>query len=237
MNPTSVLGQAVTLAHDEVGTPYRWGGFEPGGFDCSGLVYWIYRKVGIANVPRTADLQQKWTVPTTDPQPGDLVFFDPGPAGLGGRSISGGAGHVGIYVGPGQMIDAPHQGTDVQVQGFSTDPASGFLGYGRAPNLPGSGELTGLSIPGIIKGGVEGAGGQTQVGQDVIGALAEPFGVIGNAVKLAQVGIPNFLHRLGLMTVGVFCIGLGLVIVIMDVVKDTALKGLRGAKVGPGMVE
>ena len=107
-------GIAVDWALAQVGTPYVWGGETPGvRFDCSGLVQAAYKVAGIA-LPRVAQDQYDTTLKLTsgDPlQPGDLVFF--------GRSVSD-VSHVGIYVGNGQMVDAPHTGADVRVESFPT---------------------------------------------------------------------------------------------------------------------
>ena len=100
----------VTDAQQYLGVPYRWGGTDPAtGLDCSGLVQRVYGDLGIS-LPRTSQEQVNVGTPVASlaqAQPGDLVFFEP---------TSSGPGHVGIYIGNGQMIDAPHTGTDVQVQ-------------------------------------------------------------------------------------------------------------------------
>lgn len=99
------LGQRVAaLAVREVGIPYRWGGTSPaGGFDCSGLVYWAYGRLGV-DVPHSSyalyDLGRR--VARSRMRPGDLLFFY-------------GEGHVGIYIGRGRMVHAPHTGALVQV--------------------------------------------------------------------------------------------------------------------------
>jgi len=107
-------GVAVAAALGEVGTPYVWGGDVPGGFDCSGLAQWAYARAGTA-LPRTAQAQSD-AGPTlgagTPLQAGDLVFFGTGP---------GAVDHVGIYVGDGRMVDAPHAGAQVRVE-----PVAGF---------------------------------------------------------------------------------------------------------------
>ena len=106
-----VSGSSVVAdAQQYLGVPYRWGGTNPAtGLDCSGLVQRVYGDVGIS-LPRTSQQQVSVGTPVASlaqAQPGDLVFFEP---------TASGPGHVGIYMGNGQMIDAPHTGTDVQVQ-------------------------------------------------------------------------------------------------------------------------
>jgi cell wall-associated NlpC family hydrolase len=107
-------GIAVDWALAQVGTPYIWGGETPGvGFDCSGLVQAAYKEAGIT-LPRVAQDQYDATAKlgTGDPlEPGDLVFFGGGPADVT---------HVGIYIGNGQMVDAPHTGADVRVESIPT---------------------------------------------------------------------------------------------------------------------
>jgi cell wall-associated NlpC family hydrolase len=98
---------ALTYAAEQLGTPYVWGGTGNGGFDCSGLAQAAYRAAGIT-LPRVAQDQFDAgpVVPATGAvQPGDLLFFGTGPSGVD---------HVGLYVGAGEMIDAPHTGADVR---------------------------------------------------------------------------------------------------------------------------
>lgn len=108
----SVGQAAVGAAENYLGVPYVWGGESPSGFDCSGLVQYVYRQVGV-NLPRTSQEQALVGTPVpslADAKPGDLVFF----AGSDGTDAN--PGHVGIYIGNGEMIDAPYTGTDVQIQ-------------------------------------------------------------------------------------------------------------------------
>jgi cell wall-associated NlpC family hydrolase len=96
------------VSHTErmLGRPYRYGGESPReGFDCSGLVYFSHRQLGI-EVPRTSSAQRRRSraVPLQALRPGDLVFFN-----LTGAK----AGHVGIYVGDGRFIHAPSSGKRV----------------------------------------------------------------------------------------------------------------------------
>jgi cell wall-associated NlpC family hydrolase len=118
---SSAATTAISYALDQIGTPYLWGGETPGvGFDCSGLTQAAYESVGIT-IPRTSE--EQWTalphVPLDDLQPGDLVFFDPG------EDIPGLPGHVGIYLGNDEMVDAPYTGVDVRIDSLGGSPPFG----------------------------------------------------------------------------------------------------------------
>jgi cell wall-associated NlpC family hydrolase len=109
--PANSLGeQAVQIAMGELGVPYVWGGASPSGFDCSGLTMWVYAQLGIHLDHYTgSQFNAGPHVAESDLAPGDLVFFEPG------------IGHVGIYIGNGEFIHAPHTGTVVQISSLS-DP-------------------------------------------------------------------------------------------------------------------
>jgi peptidoglycan DL-endopeptidase CwlO len=109
--------QAASIALQYLGVPYVYGGASPGGFDCSGLVMYVYARLGIS-LPHYTVAQWNATQPVASPAPGDLVFFD-------------GLGHVGIYIGNGQMVDAPHTGSVVRI-----DSISGFGSYNGARRVP-----------------------------------------------------------------------------------------------------
>ena len=118
--PPPTHGGVVGVAMSQLGTPYVWAGAAPGGFDCSGLVMWAYAQVGVA-LPHSSYAQYGYGVPVSKDQlqPGDLVFFD-------------GLGHVGIYIGGGQFVHAPHTGDVVKISSLGEDwYASTYVGARR----------------------------------------------------------------------------------------------------------
>lgn len=115
--------RAATVALDQIGTPYRYGGNSPRGFDCSGLVQYSYARVGKA-VPRTTG--QLWSatsdVQRSDLQAGDILFF----------RIEGKMSHVGLYVGNGRFVHAPASGRNVSVESLGSPfYAQAFIRGGR----------------------------------------------------------------------------------------------------------
>jgi hypothetical protein len=140
-NPGTPTGQAaVAIAMNYLGVPYKWGGAVPAtGFDCSGLVRFVYAQLGINLVHYAAS--QFAAFPKLSPaqlQPGDLVFFEP---------KLDGPGHVGLYIGNDQMIEAPHTGAVVRVASVSGAAAQlGFLGAVRPYGNQLLGALTTLSV-------------------------------------------------------------------------------------------
>jgi peptidoglycan endopeptidase LytE len=97
----------VEIALSYLGTPYRWAGASPSGFDCSGFVMYVYGKIGIGLPHNGAQL---WGlgrfVPRNHLGPGDVVFFN-------------GLGHVGIYIGEGRFVHSPQTGDVVKISRFS----------------------------------------------------------------------------------------------------------------------
>ena len=107
--PPSQYTGVVAIAMQYLGTPYVWGGSSPGGFDCSGLVVYVFAQVGVSLPHYTGDLWNQGVPVSADQlEPGDLVFFN-------------GLGHVGIYIGGGQFIHSPHTGDVVKISSLS-DP-------------------------------------------------------------------------------------------------------------------
>ena len=117
--PAAKYGGVVGIAMQYLGVPYRWGGASPSGFDCSGLVMYVFAQVGVSLPHYTGSL---WglgvPVSRNDLQPGDLVFFN-------------GLGHMGIYAGGGSFVHAPHTGDVVKVSSMSGWYASTYMGARR----------------------------------------------------------------------------------------------------------
>jgi cell wall-associated NlpC family hydrolase len=97
---------AATIASRMLGTPYRFGGATPNGFDCSGLVYYAYHRAGY-KVPRTSQQQYRDSLPVKKShiREGDLLFF----------RIAGKVSHVGVYLGENRFIHAPSSGKRVSI--------------------------------------------------------------------------------------------------------------------------
>ncbi|MFK2826090.1 C40 family peptidase [Bacillus sp. B190/17] len=95
----------IAEAQKYIGTPYRWGGTTPKGFDCSGFIQYAHKQVGI-HLPRTAaQMYQKGTaVEKSAMQPGDLIFFS---------TYKKGASHVGIYLGNNEFIHSASKGVRI----------------------------------------------------------------------------------------------------------------------------
>ena len=97
---------ASRIAESMIGQPYQFGGHAPGGFDCSGLVWYSYKKAGVATARTTRDLmKQTKKISRKKLRAGDLVFFK--------GWIS--TGHVGMYLGQGVFVHAPSSGKKVKI--------------------------------------------------------------------------------------------------------------------------
>lgn len=105
--PPQTHSAVVNIALRYLGVPYRWGGASPTGFDCSGLLVYVFAKVGVY-LPHSSYMQFNMGhyVPRSQLQPGDAVFFN-------------GASHVGIYIGGGRFVHAPHTGDVVKISSLS----------------------------------------------------------------------------------------------------------------------
>lgn len=158
---TAIVGEVKKF----LGDPYIYGAEGPNTFDCSGLVQYTLQQLGVKNVPRVSSEQWKWVTPISysQLQPGDLVFSqwpgdgDPRP------------GHVAVYVGDGQIVEAPRPGLDVHQVPLDAGYRSYVTGYGRVPGSTGG-----------AAGATGTAGGTTATPAGFpIGAL-NPFSILGN---------------------------------------------------------
>ena len=114
--PLPTTSIALAWAFSELGKPYEWGATGPDTFDCSGLTQYSWHQAGV-DIPRVAADQDSWSIPVPLSQllPGDLVFY-------GKSDIH----HVGIYIGDGLMINAPHTGDVVRVSSIWWSDLAGF---------------------------------------------------------------------------------------------------------------
>lgn len=103
-----IRGQLIKQAEKALGTPYVWGGAAPGGFDCSGLIYYYYNRLGV-KVPRVSQDQVNVgaRMPINKLSPGDFVGF------------GSDAHHIAIYLGNGRILEAPHTGANVRIRKLS----------------------------------------------------------------------------------------------------------------------
>ena len=122
---TGKAAQLIAKAEQYLGTPYVWGGYSPSGFDCSGFTMYLYAKLGYS-LPHSATAQYKncgYAVAKSDLQPGDLVFFS---------DSSHAIGHVGIYIGNGQIIHARYSVGKITIDSLSASYyASRYVGAKR----------------------------------------------------------------------------------------------------------
>jgi peptidoglycan DL-endopeptidase CwlO len=126
--PSAAATAAIAFALRQVGKPYQWGAAGPNAYDCSGLVYAAYAAAGIRIARTTFGWRQDGSqVPLTEIEPGDLLFYP------GSDVAAADPGHVVMYLGGGQIIQAPQTGEDVQVDPLDL---SGVVVATRPADLP-----------------------------------------------------------------------------------------------------
>jgi cell wall-associated NlpC family hydrolase len=170
------VDDVISWAQLELGKNYVYGDEGPDTFDCSGLMQFIFGKVG-ASLPRTAAEQQAATTRVSSPAPGDLVFWgDP-------------AYHVALYVGGGKIIAAPHSGAKVEIENVWGQPAS----YGRVAGVGGLAATTVGAVTAVTG----------PVGDWVQGLLGQGRNVALEAVfVIAGIGLVGYgLYRLARPTI------------------------------------
>ena len=195
---SAVGAAAVSLARSYTGVPYLWGGTNPKkGLDCSGLVQLVYQRLGV-DLPRTSQQQAKVGTAVSSvaqAKPGDLVFF--------GSPVH----HVGIYIGDGSMIDAPHRGATVGVHKLYGTPSHIRRVSGLAP--------------------VGGNAGATSLGDSTLGGSGL------NSSALSSLGL-NSAALTGTGLTGTGLTGTGLAATINSTIAATLSKALLGTDTGSG---
>jgi cell wall-associated NlpC family hydrolase len=174
----------VSIAMHYLGVPYLWGGARPRtGFDCSGLVKYVFAKLG---VPLTHYAAAQWHAPDSvwvapnELKPGDLVFF------VGSDGTRKAPGHVGIYVDDGYIVDAPHTGSFVRIDRLSERSlANGYVGARRvvSPSLKGGRPLL------IARHLLHATKARPSAGANPVGFSPLAFGLMGGRPGFAAEGI------------------------------------------------
>jgi peptidoglycan DL-endopeptidase LytE len=95
----------VNVAKEHIGTPYKWGGTTPSGFDCSGFIYYVFNQAGTSIARTNTSGYYSKSTAISNPKPGDLVFFK--------NTYKDGISHLGIYLGNGEFIHASDSGVEV----------------------------------------------------------------------------------------------------------------------------
>lgn len=176
----SYAERVINYARNYLGVPYVSGGESPRGFDCSGLVQYVYKNsVGIS-LPRTVAGQWKAStkIPKELAEPGDLVFYHVDTAGEGDD-------HIGIYLGKDRMLASPHTGDVVKEQDVYGNPQYGRVRGWQALSL-------GDKARGIANGAVDAVTDASGIGDflaDLPGLLMEISGVVFGA---ALIGVGTF---------------------------------------------
>ena len=161
------LSPAIDLAQQHLGVPYVWGGESPSGFDCSGLIQYVYNQLGVS-LPRVAADQARVGQPVAglaEAVPGDLVAF--------GEPVD----HIGIYAGNGLMVVAPKTGDVVKVQEIYREPTAirrvlpTSTGTGHAGLPFGSGDVL-AQRSGLLAALTSGSGGAFARGSGALAALS-----------------------------------------------------------------
>ena len=206
------------------GFPYVYGGSGPHSFDCSGLVQYVLTQLGLKNVPRTSEAQWSWVQKISASQlaPGDLVFAqfpsdtDPSP------------GHVGVYIGGGQILSAEDPAQGVGLDSLSNWSGS-IVGYGRVPSSSAGTGATLDSSPGSALSGFDWTLGTPFEGLNWFGKIitgtSGSFATVGDVAKsitgltrsmskflelFALLFRPEFWLRVGAFFFGLLALGAGL---------------------------
>lgn len=177
------INAILTALRSELGKPYVWGATGPGSFDCSGLVQYVYGHNGIS-LPRTSAAQSKVgaSVPKGQQQAGDLVFS----SWDGNASVD----HVSIYIGGGQVIEAPSPGQRVKV----TPLSAGYMGH--VTNIQRVTGITGSAGVDFAASGTGTSAGQFDGITNSLNGIGKSFaGIANTASVLDKLTMPQFWVR------------------------------------------
>jgi cell wall-associated NlpC family hydrolase len=140
--PATGLTGLVQVAFEYLGVPYRNGGSDPSGFDCSGFVQWVFARLGVA-LPREVKDQYHVgrKISMDDVKAGDLLFFE---------TVRRGASHVAMALGDGRMVHAPTSTGVVRVERYTSYWASRFVGARRIEDISAD-STPGIIFPGSVR--------------------------------------------------------------------------------------
>jgi hypothetical protein len=208
----------VSRAKAKLGDAYVYGATGPSTFDCSGLMQFVYGESGI-KIPRTSEEQWRFgtAVSANELQAGDLVFT----AGSDGTASN--PGHVGMYDGNGNVIHAPHTGTDVQETPLADFGATGYrrmpgVTGGGAGSLVGSGGSVLSDIGGTLNGTFGGASSLFSFPDQIVGAFADADKIFADLYhEFALFTAPSTWIRIGAGLFGAVFLIVGLVLLMREV--------------------
>jgi len=206
----------VAQAEREIGDPYVWAAEGPDAFDCSGLVEYVYKQLGLTTPRTTAAMMSSpnlQPIQRTDLQAGDLIFSN-----WTGRPSS----HVGIYDGRGGLIEAPAPGEKVKVTQLGAGYWSHVDAIRRVPGVDGYSNIRGqwhadpdgLSIPGLVGKVFAAPSNVTEALTNVGAGLAGVAQGAANMGKLADLTTKLFLPSNALRA---FCMLLGLIFILIGI--------------------
>ena len=202
----AVSGSAIVAAAKKLlGDPYVYGGTSPSGFDCSGLVQYVFNELGVS-LPRTSSAQYAAVThisasPSSPPPIGSLVF-----ANFPGIDTGPSPGHVGIYVGGGQVLSAEDPASGVGLSSLASW-GSNIVGYGQAPGTSAGGTVQGIqgNVPGVSAAGSTASGavsgsssttGTTNTAPDPLG-VSKLLAPVTGLVKDMAVALDYILGMFG----------------------------------------
>lgn len=153
LSPSRTRNSILRSAEGLLGTPYRFGGEDRKGVDCSGLVFLVFGEAISRSIPRTVAEQGRWVlpIPKRELAPGDLIFFDlnprsPGSAPGADRDLIGAADHVGIYAGDGYFLHSASAGSRTGVIRNSLSEAAWARRYLFAGRVVSASALSGFAL-------------------------------------------------------------------------------------------